>query len=194
MKTSCCCGSCSLDPTKAAVTHQAAEIGKHPAWINRGHHMAGCQLNKLFASNDEKRVWQYDESAQLMLDHHRESRFKFICGTSSQNFQTLLESVGCRSNVRRILSLVGLWLRIGAPSRSQVSSARSGSPSSRLTRSWLASDLHGVPRHQTLAQARKALQPWPISGAKQTKEALSDRVQGHDARVALHRYHYRGPR
>ena len=51
----------------------------------------------------------------------------------------------------------------------------------------LASDLHGVPRHQTLAQARKALQPWPIIGAKQTKEALSDRGQEHDAGVALYR-------
>jgi hypothetical protein len=45
--------------------------------------MAGCQLNKLFSLGDEKWVWLYDESAQPMLNHRRESRFKIAFGTRS---------------------------------------------------------------------------------------------------------------
>jgi hypothetical protein len=43
--------------------------------------MAGCQLNKLFASTEEERVWRYDESAKPMLNHRSESRFKIAVRT-----------------------------------------------------------------------------------------------------------------
>ena len=47
--------------------------------------MAGCQLNKLFASTNEKRVWHNDESADTILNHGREICLKFIFSAGGQH-------------------------------------------------------------------------------------------------------------